>query len=127
LLHGCRLFYFIGAAEGAEGMKRKGGNYLHLSREIFNTPKWQQVSINAKWLYVVLNELEHKFTGPKEDFFFRSNEDLAKDAGMSLPTLKRAKKELKESGLVRMWNMHFVDKETGELSKKHITAFRLLE
>lgn len=75
-------------------MKRKQGNYLHLSRKVFNDERYNNLSINAKWLYVVLNELEHKYTGDKEDFFWRSNEDLAKDCGYSLPTLKRAKREL---------------------------------
>ena len=68
-------------------MKRKDRFFLQLSRKLFHDPEFQKLSINAKWLYVVLNELEHRFSGNKEDFFFRSNNDLAKDAGFSLPTL----------------------------------------
>ena len=104
-------------------MKYKEGNYLQLSREIFQNEKFQKLSINAKWLYVILCELEHKYTGPKVNFFYRSNEDLAGDSGMSLPTLKRAKTELK--GLVQMWQMHWKDEETGKLSKRHVTAYRM--
>jgi len=108
-------------------MKRKQGNYIQLSRKLFNDPAWQKLSRTAKWLYVVLNELEHRFTGAKVDFFYRSNEELAKDAGMSLPTLKRAKKELIKAGLIETWNMHWEDPETGKLSEQHVTAFRILE
>ena len=106
-------------------MKRKNGNYLHLSRKLFNNEGFKALSLNAKWLYVVLNELEHKYTGDKENFFFRSNDDLALDTGFSLPTLKKAKRELKP--FIQMWQMHFRDTETKRLSKKHITAFRILE
>lgn len=108
-------------------MKHKDGNYLHLSRQLFNEEKFQALSMNAKWLYVVLNELEHRFTGEKEDFFFRSNEDLTGDTGMSLPTLKRAKAELKDNNIVEMWQTHFIDPKTKRKSEKHITAFRIKE
>ncbi len=106
-------------------MKRKAGNYLQLSREIFQDPKFHALSTTAKWLYVVLVELEHKFTGEKENFFFRSNEDLAKDVGVSLPTLKRAKKELKP--FISTFFVHWVDKESGRKSKKYISGYRMKE
>lgn len=104
-------------------MKYKRGNYLQLPREIFQSEEFKGLSVNARWLYVVLSELEHRFTNKKDNFFFRSNEELVNDAGMSLPTLKRAKKELKESGLVTIRQMHWVDKKTKKKSEKHITAF----
>jgi hypothetical protein len=121
------LCCFVEAMKGRICMKRKDRFFLQLSRKLFHDPEFQKLSINAKWLYVVLNELEHRFSGNKEDFFFRSNNDLAKDAGFSLPTLKRAKKELIESGLVQVSFMHWVDSETGKRSKKHITAYQILE
>lgn len=104
----------------------KHGNvfFMELSRCLF-TDDYKHLSQNAKWLFVVLNELEQRFTGSKEDFFFRSNDDLAKDAGMILPTLKRAKAELKETDLVHIWNTHFRNKETGKLSEKKVTAYRI--
>lgn len=111
-------------------MKRKQGNYLQLSRllfrddnEIFNTLSYQ-----AKWLYVVLNELEHKFSGTnKEDYFWRSNEELARDTGMKLSTLKQAKKELQDKNVVQSWQMHWRDPTTGKKSEKHVTAYRIKE
>ena len=38
-------------------MKHGNSNYLQLSRSIF-TEKYKTLSNNAKWLFVVLNELE---------------------------------------------------------------------
>ena len=108
-------------------MKRKRGNYLQLSRRLFNDDELNKLTINAKWLYVVLNELEHKYTGPNEAFCYQSNENLAQDCGFSLPTLKRAKKELKDAGLIQTWPMHWIDKETGKKSAKHVTAYRVME
>lgn len=104
-------------------MKYKKGNYLQLSRNIF---KEDTLSVNAKWLYVVLNELEHRFTGKKEDFFTRSNSQLVADTGMSLSTVKKAKRELlSRTDLVQTWQSHFVSMD-GKKSKTHYTAYRIL-
>ena len=59
-------------------MKHGNTNYLQLSRKIF-TEEYSHLSNNAKWLFVVLNELEQRYTGDKtEDYFYHSNNDLAK-------------------------------------------------
>jgi len=110
-------------------MKRKQGNYLQLSRLLFKDDSgFNSLSYQAKWLYVVLNELEHRFSGTNtEDFFWRSNEELAKDAGMKLSTLKAAKKELQDKNVVQSWQMHWRDPTTGKLSEKHVTAYRIRE
>lgn len=105
--------------------KKKGSFFLQLKRDIF-TEKYANLSTNAKWLYVVLNELEHKFTGEKEDFFFRMNDDLAKDCNMALGTFKKAKKELLETDLVQHWHMHFNDPKTGKKSERKISTYRIL-
>ena len=106
-------------------MKHGNTHYLELSRKIFDE-RHSQLSLNAKWLFVVLNELEQRYTGDKEDFFFRSNDDLAKDSGMSLPTMKRAKAELVKTDLIQYWHMHFRNTETGKLSEKKVSAYRIL-
>lgn len=105
--------------------KRKDGFYIQLSRNIFKD-EYKSLSINAKWLYTFLNELEHRYTNSNDGWFFRSNELLAEDTGMSLPTLKRAKKELLETGLVEHFLAHFEDPETKKKSKKKISAYRIL-
>ena len=89
--------------------------------------EYKSLSQNAKWLFVVLNELEQKYTGENENFFFRSNEDLAQDAGMCLKTLKKAKRELLKTDLVKHWRMHFVNTKTGKKSEKTVSAYRILK
>lgn len=105
-------------------MKYGNDFYLQLSRHLF-ADKYKTLSINAKWLYVVLNELEQRYTGSDKDWFFRTDAELAEDAGMSEKTLKRAKAELKETGLVKISLAHWVDKETGKKSKKKVTAYTI--
>lgn len=105
-------------------MKYGNDYYLQLSRHIFDE-RYKDLSVNAKWLYVVLNELEQRYVNnkSKDNWFFRSDEELAKDTNISLRTLKRAKAELRATGLIEVSQMHFVDKETGKKSKKKITAY----
>lgn len=107
-------------------MKYKGSNFIQLRREIFNEEKYKELSREACWLYVVLNELEHRYTGEKENFFFRSNEDLCKDARMGNSLLKKVKKELLATDLVQSWQMHWINPETGKKSIKKVTAYKLL-
>lgn len=106
----------------------KHGNvfYLELSRELF-TEKYQSLSYQAKWLFTVLNELEHRFTGVNMDYFFRSNEDLSKDTGIKLTSLKKAKNELLKTDLIQSWQMHWIDAETKKKSEKKVTAYRILK
>lgn len=107
-------------------MKHNNKYFLQLSRELFKD-KYKDLSIKAKWLFVVLNELEQRYSGENEDFFYRSNDDLAKDAGMSLRTFKRVKKELENTDLIETWLIHWIDPKTGKKSKKKITAYRILK
>lgn len=105
-------------------MKYHNTHFVQLSRDIF-TDEYNHLSANAKWLFVVLNELEHRYTGKGEDFFYRSNSELSKDSGLKLTTLKKAKAELLTSDLVESWQAHFRFKD-GKLSRKHFTAYRIL-
>lgn len=106
-------------------MKHGNSFYLELPRTLF-TDKYKNLSINAKWLYVVLNELEQRFTGKKENFFTRTNDQLCEDTGMSLSTLKRAKAELIETDLVETWKCHTIYGDTGKMSTLYRTAYRIL-
>lgn len=106
-------------------MKHNNIYYLQLSRKLFDEP-YCNLSINAKWLFVVLNELEQRYTGDKtENYFYQSNEELAQMCGFSLSTLKRAKSELLKTDLVQSWQGHFKDSETGRKSEKHFTYYRI--
>lgn len=109
-------------------MKHNNCYYMQLSRAIVN--KYNEgdskLSIGAKYLYVVLNELEQRFCSDDKDYFWRSDEELAKDVGCSVKTLKGYKKELKEKApdLVEIWQTNWTNNK-GERSEKHITAYRI--
>ena len=109
-------------------MKHGNNFYMELSRCLF-TEECDHLSQNAKWLFVVLNELEQRFCGTSgRDFFLRSDNELAGDSGMSLATFKRAKAELVRTDLIKTWQSHWIlDKETKKLSEKHVTAYRILK
>lgn len=107
-------------------MKHGNSFYLQLTRELF-TEEYKDLSNGAKWLFVVLNELEQRYTGKGCDFFYRTDEELAKDAGYSFNTFRKYKSELKDSGLVQMWNGHFVNDETGKKSEKKFSFYRILK
>ena len=106
--------------------KYKDGNYIQLPRKIFNDFDYESVPMYSRWIYTMMCELEHKFTGKKEDFFFRSDEDLASDCGLSVATIRRYKKPLIDSGLVEHWNTHFRDPITKKRSEKKVSAYRIL-
>jgi hypothetical protein len=106
----------------------KNGNtfYIELTRHIF-TDKHKDLSINAKWLFVVLNELEHKYAGENKDFFTRTDLQVAEDTGMNISTLKRAKAELIKTDLIQTWKCHWLYKDTGKKSEQYYTAYRILK
>ncbi|MCP4255632.1 MAG: hypothetical protein GY775_19945 [Candidatus Scalindua sp.] len=85
-----------------------------------------KIPYSARWLYIHLNYLEHRFTGNSEDFFFRSIKDLQEDTKMGRKQVINGIKILTALGLIHTWQMHWVHKETEKKSKKHITAFRIL-
>lgn len=107
----------------------KNGNefYMQLTRKLFVEP-YCNMSQNAKWLYVVLKELEQRYCSPTKDYFIRSNEELCEDSGMSMVTLKKAKKELKESGLIKLGKAHWIiDANKKKLSKKYVTSYTIYD
>lgn len=111
-------------------MKHGNSYYIQLSRLIFNEEPYKSLSINAKWLYVVLKELEQRYTGSDTNWFFRSNEELAEDMGVSLKTLKKAKAELVKTDLIKIGVMHWISgKGTPheKRSEKHVTSYTILK
>lgn len=98
--------------------------FVQLSRSIFHEDC--ELSFRAKWLYTVLSELEHRYTGDKCDFFFRTQRDLAKDTGMSPKKNRESRKELIDNNYITTWKMHWIGKD-GKKSEKHVTAYRILE
>jgi len=116
-------------------MKHKGRNFFQLSNEPFRNKhgpgEINSLTLPARWLWICLNQLEHRYTGKgqkkKTDWFFRSDQELAADAGLAVRTIKKAKKELKEKAWIKTRPMHWKDPETGKLSAQHVTAFEVLK
>ena len=86
--------------------------------------KGYKLSVNAKWLFVTLKELENAYTNRKNQsnyriyfegmdnvkkYFYQSNEDLAEESGLSVSSVKRAKQELVRSGLLEIRKAHFIN------------------
>jgi hypothetical protein len=99
---------------------------MQIPRSLFTDERFLNLSDEAKWLFFVLKENEHRYSGKGEDFFYRSNSDLAKDCRWHIKKLERVKAELLTTDLVQTWKMHWVNEETGKRSEKHVTAYRIL-
>lgn len=107
-------------------MKHGNTFYLELTREIFSE-EYADLSVGAKWLFVVLNELEQRYTGKDCDFFFRTDEQLVKDTGFSINTLRKYKAELKNTDLIKIGKGHWRNPDTGKKSENHFTAYKILK
>ena len=59
----------------------------------------EKLSKSAKWLYVVLAYLYSQY-GFKTGYFYRTNEQMLEDAGIS----PSAKKELVDNGYIKVWH-----------------------
>ena len=104
-------------------MKYGNSFFIQLPRELF-TDKYKELSLGAKWLFVWLNELEHRYTKHEIDCFYRTDEDLANDLNVSVPSLRKYKKELRNTDLISVSYMHWVD-SNGKKSEKKVTAYRI--
>lgn len=103
-------------------MKYNNTYFMQVSREIWNI----DLSDHAKLLFVWLNELEQRYTGTKQNYFYRTDEMLAQDMKWNIKTVQKAKKELKASGLIRTSRVRFVDKE-GKRSTFWMTGYTILK
>lgn len=110
-------------------MKYKGSNFCQVLNNAIKklNETNEKIPYSAKWLYIHLNYLEHRYSGKTEDYFFRSINDLQQDTQSGRKQIIKGIKILKDIGLIHTWQMHWVHKETKKKSKKHITAFRILD
>jgi len=111
-------------------MKQRSGNgnYFPFPRSIFKHEGFKKLSTSARLLFFYLLEAEHQYTGEKVGYFFRSNDDLSSDTGLSNKTIIEAKKEFKEhiSDLIDMgWVHWWVDDKRVKKSKKKVTSFTI--
>ena len=103
-------------------MKHGNSYFMQVSRKVWGYP----LSDKAKLLFFWLNELEQRYTGEDVDYFYRTDADLATDMGWSLKTLKAAKAELRETELIQLLKINWVDPKTGKKSEKRVTGYRIL-
>lgn len=86
------------------------------------------LSDKAILLFFWLNELEQRYTNGDTDYFYRSDEQLASDLKWSEKTVKSAKKELRESGLIEIGYVRWwMDDEHTKKSKKRVTSYKILQ
>ena len=106
-------------------MKYQTSNYLQFPLEAYKRCEELKNPNGALALYLALKKLEHQFCTDEKDYFYRSDEQLTEDAHMSLPTIKRQKKELKQVGLITTEQRHYI-RDDGKKSEKRVTVYRIL-
>ena len=95
-------------------MKYNNKNYMQVQKKLFD----YELSAGAFRLYVTLVMLEHRFTSGKSEneFFLRTDDQLAKDSQCSFNSLRKYKKELIDKGLIEVSIGHYKYKDTGNKS-----------
>lgn len=101
-------------------MKYKHGNFIQLSREIFDG-KYKHMSDSSKWMYCYLSEMEHRHTGTDKNWFYRTDSDIAEDLNWSISKVQREKKELIENGFIKITKTH------SKKSTKHMTVYEIIK
>lgn len=104
-------------------MKHGNKFYMQVSRKIWI----YDISDKAKVLFFWLNELEQRYTNKGTKYFFRTDAELAADLNWHINTLKKAKKELRETGLIEINKAHWIDPRTGRKSEKMVSVYRILK
>lgn len=93
------------------------------------------LSVNAKWLYQTLKELEHRYTGSHNNAVFEDVDDdtgwfyagidyLSYMSGLSESSVRRAKSELARVGLIRNCRVRLID-SNGNPTKVWVTGYYL--
>ena len=72
-------------------------HFLKITRDLW-CEEYQSLSVNAKWLFICLNEAEQRFCDKPKKFYL-SNSKLALLSGLSINIVKRAKQELIEHAM----------------------------
>lgn len=84
--------------------------FAKLYLDIFQEEKHEKLSLSARWLYATLCMLNNS-VGNNSGSFYRSDAQLADDAGMGVASVKRAKKELADLGIIEMISTKNNDKK----------------
>ncbi len=95
-------------------MKYKDKNYCQIwnnAIEKLNKTN-HKIPYSARWLYIHLNFLEHRYSGMNEDYFFRSIKDLQEDTQIGRKQIINGIKILKE--LKRLFSRYQQNNGEGE-------------
>lgn len=108
-------------------MKYKGemGNFIQVDRDIFKNENFLNLSSSSKWLYIVLCECEHKYASNDNPTFYRDNESLSHDSGLSMSSVKRAKIELENAGMISISHRARTDKGGNSIANQFVTEYIL--
>lgn len=107
-------------------MKYNNSHFMQVSRKLFEY-SFEELPHYSRYIFFVMNELEHKYTGDRgQQYFYRSNKELALDCGLSVKTIQRYKKYLIDLKLIKHWKMHFFDEETKKYSEHRVSAYQIL-
>lgn len=131
-----RIFWPVDYEKEFDSKKRSN---VYSVKEGDRYKKYHELSVNAKWLYQTLKELEHRHTGKDNDdekayyegvnntqgWFYCGGEKLSFISGLSDSSVKRARKELKDAGLVKTCRCYLLDKKTGKMTNVHVTGYRV--
>lgn len=101
-------------------------NYVKITRDIMKSG----LSNKAILLFLWLNELEQRFTSERNfdqrDWFMHTDREISEKSGMSINTVKSAKKELKEKGFIEISRGGWHYTKTGKSGIKQPTVYRII-
>lgn len=107
-------------------MKKGNVFYMELSRALFDIDH-KDLSRNAKWLFVCLNEMEQRYCPDRgRDWFLCTDKQLCEISGFSINTLKAAKSELRKTDLVEVSRGKWIYNDTGKSGISQPTKYRIL-
>lgn len=101
-------------------------NYMKTPKNIAD--KDDRLSTRAMVLYIWLERMEQDYTpnDGSRHWFLATHEQISNYSGMSINTIKAAKKELAERGFIRIERGGWYYKDTGKSSIKQPCKYTLL-
>ena len=75
-------------------------NFFRITHEHLETTKFKALKPSSKILYMYLCKLRNRFAN-SDGVFFRSDVQLSEDAGLSPPSIWKARHELLRAGFIK--------------------------
>lgn len=101
------------------------GNFIQIPK-IMDEDKFASLSLPAFKLFFYLKNLEHNYTGKKNDSFYCSTDRLVAITKLGKTSIIKAKKELVKNGLIETWQVPHPNPTCKTLAKAHISMYRIL-